>query len=182
MRYRGGELPKCNPPDAVRQVVAAPLQDALQQQLAQVLPENLSLTEGGGGLTSLFSVLRWVRVAAELTPLIALVLFALMTLLAIRTPRELLRWWGIPLLVAGLLGFLAGVLIGPAAGGFLNLTVLARLSASVTPGIVLILRQVVSAIASGIARPIILDALLVSVIGGGLLLVARFAPMEVAPA
>jgi hypothetical protein len=176
----GGDLPKCNPPEAVREAVAAPLQAVLQDQLAQIFPESLSMASGGGGLESLFSALRWVRVAAELTPLLALFFFGAMTLLAIRTSRELLRWWGITLLVAGILAFLAGLLIGPATGGFLNVAVLSRLSASVAPGIAQILTQVASAVASGIARPILLDALLVSVLGGGLLLAARFAPKEMA--
>jgi len=175
----GGELPKCNPPEAVREVVAAPLQALLRDQLAQIFPESLSMASGGGGLASLFLTLGWVRIAAELTPLLALFFFGAMTLLAIRTSRELLRWWGISLLVAGILAFLAGLLIGPATSGFLNLAVLSRLSASVSPGIAQILAQVASAVASGIARPIILDALLVSVLGGGLLLAARFAPKEV---
>jgi hypothetical protein len=173
-----GTLPKCNPPDAVREAVAAPLQAALQKQLGEIFPTSVSLASGEGGLGSLFSALRWVRVAAELTPLIAFVLFGLMLLLAVRTGRELLRWWGIPLLIGGVLALLAGVLIGPATGGFLNFTLLSRLSASVAPALAQLLAQVTAAIASGIARPIMLDALLVSALGGGLLIAARFAPNE----
>src|SRR5574341_991396 len=78
-----GALPKCNPPEAVREAVAAPLQAALQDQLAQVFPSSVSLASGEGGLANLFSALQWVRVAAELTPLIAFGLFGLMSLLAV---------------------------------------------------------------------------------------------------
>jgi hypothetical protein len=38
------------------------------------------------------------------------------------------------------------------------------------------LTQVTAAIASAIARPIILDAILVSILGGGLFLAARLVP------
>jgi len=172
----GADLPKCNPPDQVRETIAVPLQAALQEQLGQVLPGSVSLASGGDGLASLLSTIGGVRVAAELTPLIALFLFGLMSLVAVRSPRDLLRWWGIPLLISGILALLAGVVIGPATGGVLNTAVLSRLSASVAPALAQMLTQVTAAITSAIARPIILDAILVSILGGGLFLAARFVP------
>jgi hypothetical protein len=172
----GADLPKCNPPDQVRETIAGPLQAALQEQLNQIFPASVSLASGEDGAASLLQTLGWVRVAAELTPLIALFLLGLVTLLAVRTGREFLRWWGLPLLIGGILALLAGVVIGPATGGVLNTAVLSRLSASVAPALAQMLTQVTAAIASGIGRPIMIDALLVSILGGGLLLAARFVP------
>ena len=174
----GGELPKCNPPAAVREAISVPLRAALEQQLSQIIPASVSLASAGGGLASLFSALGWLRAAAELTPLIALFLFGLLSLVAVRSWRDLLRWWGMPLLIAGILALLAGLFIGPLGSGVLNGMVLSRLSASASLALTQLLAQLTAAVASGIARPIILDALLVSVLGGGLLVAARFVPEE----
>ena len=173
-----GELPKCNPPEAVRAVIAGPLQSALQEQLGQMIPGSFSLTETGGGLMSLFSALRWVRTAAQMTPILAIVLFVIMTLLAVRTIRDLLVWWGWPLLSAGLLGLLGGLIVGPAATTIIGAMVIARLPTSLGAGVSLLLRDVVSALASGLAKPILLDAALLTAIGGILLLVLRFGPRD----
>jgi hypothetical protein len=105
-------------------------------------------------------------------------LFAAMTLLAVRTAHELLAWWGWPLLSAGLLGLLAGLIITPAAAGLLNLMVVARLSASLSAGFGLLLKDVAAALAAGLARPILLDAAVVAALGGALLLFLRFGPKD----
>lgn len=174
----GGELPKCNPPERVREAIAVPLRAALEEQLGQMIPASVSLTSAGGGVGDLFSALGGLRVAAELTPLIALFLFGLLVLVAVRSWRDLLRWSGLPLLIAGILALLVGLLIGPAGGGFLNGVVLARLSASASLALTQLLGQVTAAVANGLARPIIMDALLVSLLGGALLVAARFVPEE----
>lgn len=173
-------LPQCKPPDAVREAVAAPLRSALQEQLNQVLPDSLSLSGESSGLQGLFKTLRWVRVAAELTPLVALLFLGAMTLLAVRTARDLLRWWGWPLLIAGVIALGAGLLVAPAATGLLDITLIARASQTVGAGIAGLLSNVASAFAAGLVRPIVLDALLVSVLGGGLLVAARFTPQDAA--
>ena len=174
----GGELPRCNPPDAVKDALSVPVRAAIEEQLNQVLPDNLALGAAGGGLQGLLATLRLVRTAAILTPVLALILFGAMTLLAVRSIWELLRWWGWPLLMGGLISMGAGLLIAPAATSLLDTTLIARLSDALGPAIAALLSTVAGALAVGLVRPIILDALLVTALGGGLLIAARFAPQE----
>jgi hypothetical protein len=175
-----GDLPQCNPPDAVREAVAVPLRSAVEEQLSQVLPDSLSLSGEGSGLQGLFTVLRWVRITAELTPLLALFFLGTVTLLAVRTAHELLRWWGWPLLIGGFIGLGAGLLVAPAVTGLLDLTLIAQVSQTLGPGFAALLSGVASAFAACLVRPIVLDALLVAVLGVGLLVAERFRPEEAA--
>ncbi len=48
--------------------------------------------------------LRTIRLGARLSPLIPVALLWLVALFAVRSWRGLMRWWGIPLLLAGLIG------------------------------------------------------------------------------
>jgi hypothetical protein len=174
----GGELPRCNPPDAVKQAISGPLSALLEQQLNEVLPESLGIGGAGTGLQGFFTTLRWMRVAAALTPLLALLLLGVMTLLAVRTAVDLLRWWGWPLLIAGLLSLCAGMLVAPAFTAMMDATLIARLSEAAGPGIAALFSGVASAVAAGLVRPILLDALVVSLLGGLLLILERFSPRE----
>jgi hypothetical protein len=135
----------------------------------------------GGGLQGLFTALRWVRIAATLTPLVALLLLVAMTLLAVRTARDLLRWWGWPLLMAGLVSLGAGLLVAPAATTLFDATLIGRLSRAVGSSIAALFSSAASALAAGLVRPILLDALLVSLLGGALLVAAWLSPQEVGP-
>jgi hypothetical protein len=165
----------CNPPEVIREAIAVPLRSTLEQQLDQSLPDSIAL-QNTGGLDGLFATLRWVRTAAQLTPLLVILLLAAMTLLAVRTPWDILRWWGWPLLAAGLFALAAGLFVAPAATSLLDATFVARMAETVGAAIASLLSTVTSTFAAGLVRPIIVDALLVAAVGGVLVSVSYVTP------
>lgn len=107
----------CRPPDSLLQVAMPLIQTALKQ-LAGQLPDELVLlstnpapgSTGGNLSTSLVTTVRNARLIMRLSPDLPLGFLFLITLLAVRTPKNWLRWWGIPLCVTGLVAAL-GVLV-----------------------------------------------------------------------
>lgn len=100
----------CKPPDSVLNMISGEIQDELAT-LASLIPDQvvlLSPTIGanpgllGGGLTgSIPSIILIMNIA----PAVPLVFLLFITLLVIRSPRDWLHWWGIPLFLSGLLAF-----------------------------------------------------------------------------
>jgi hypothetical protein len=52
-----------------------------------------------------FETFRWVRLANRLSPLLPLVLLLLVTLFGVRSLKGFFLWWGIPLLIVGVIAF-----------------------------------------------------------------------------
>ena len=108
----------CRPPDSTLKEAGPVIQAALGQ-LAGQLPDQVVLissnpaqgsTAGNPTANSLATSVRNARLIMRLSPDLPLGFLLLISLLAIRTPKNWLRWWGIPLCVMGLVASL-GVLV-----------------------------------------------------------------------
>lgn len=100
----------CRPPDSMLKEAAPLIQAALQQLVSQIPNEVVLLssnstqgsTGGSSSTNSLVTSVRNARLLMRLSPDLPLGFLLLISLLAVRTPKNWLRWWGIPLCVAGL--------------------------------------------------------------------------------
>jgi hypothetical protein len=108
----------CRPPDSLLKQ-AEPLIQAALRQLAGQLPDQAVLlpsntapgsTGGSSSSSSLVTTVRNARLLMRLSPDLPLGFLLLISLLAVRTPKNWLRWWGIPVCVTGLVASL-GVLV-----------------------------------------------------------------------
>lgn len=97
------DLPICRPPEEILTALAPTLGGLQAELAASQIPDELDLTGSmqGGDVPDLAPILMGVR----LIPFLPVVLLILITLLTVRSLRGLLRWWGLPLLFAGLAGF-----------------------------------------------------------------------------
>ena len=100
----------CNPPEALWSSYQPQIQAAVAQIVAR-LPDETDLASPSGKSSSsnpsgrdFRAVIQNLRAGVHLTPLLAVALLALVTVLAVRSLPGWLEWWGIPLLAAGLLG------------------------------------------------------------------------------
>ncbi len=124
------ELPTCKPPDDVLAAAAPRIQRMLNEVVAD-LPDEADLSQvfkgegedesgttpppdSGGAMQGPLPFLRTIRLGARLSPLIPVALLLLVVLFAVRSWRGLMRWWGIPLLLAGLIGAALAVALLPA--------------------------------------------------------------------
>jgi hypothetical protein len=135
---------ECRPSDEVMAQIKPQISPALGE-VAKDIPDKLDLLEqarGAGALNleqyglpigprQLLQIGRWI---VRLSPILCIVILILVTLLVVRSWRGFLRWWGLPILAAGIGVVLTAVAI------WLGLDVLIsigreNLPAYVSPGV-----------------------------------------------
>ncbi len=115
-------LPLCRTPDNIWTGYQLRVRLAVREEAAKI-PDRTDLTGGAASGSEgqaqegrQGSWLTEVRRALGLAPLVALGLLAGVTVFGVRSLRGLLQWWGVPVLLAGLLGaalaLLADVVLG----------------------------------------------------------------------
>lgn len=124
------ELPTCKPPDDVLAAATPQIQAMLTEVVAD-LPDEADLSQmfkgegeeesgetpppdSGEAMQGPLPFLQTIRLVARLSPLVPLILLLLVALFAVRSWKGLMRWWGIPLLMAGLIGAALAAAILPA--------------------------------------------------------------------
>jgi hypothetical protein len=161
-------FPFCEPPEPLRGLLVGALTGSLRW-MADALPADLPVLDQDYSSTDdlllVKEQVRMVRFVARWGILASLSLLGMIMAMAVRSWRGLTRWWGVPLLLGGLLAFVPVVL-----GAALLKVLLARMAASVSaiPALGEIVQSLGGAIGSAILRPQAMQALLFT--GAGLLL------------
>lgn len=117
-----GELLGCRPPDEVLTLMSIPIQASLRLFASQIPDEQVLLTPESGENSASPGPLgpgpvggiRLARLLMRLSPDVPLLLLLFISLLAVRTPKGWLCWWGIPFFFAGL--FSVGAALTASAG------------------------------------------------------------------
>jgi hypothetical protein len=112
-----GELLMCRPPDQLIEMVTPLLQSVLDASVS-LIPDNKVISIPAAGSSANFGPfgkgpvggIRLALTLLRLGPDVPLFFLLLVSLLVIRSPRELLRWWGIPLFFAGLLAVILALI------------------------------------------------------------------------
>jgi len=165
-------FPYCEPPEPLRGVVVSALTGALGV-LGQTLPARVAIVdqefEDTDKLLETKEQVRMLQFVARWGFLVALGLLGVITLLVVRSWKGLTRWWGIPLLLGGLLAFLP-VLLG---GRLLHLFV-ERMAAGFSglPALMELAQALAAAIGAAALRPQAWQAAVVTAIGLALLLLS----------
>lgn len=148
-----GSLALCSPVPELLDLLTPFIQTQLAAAV-DTLPDNEALTPLQVGASRSFGpfgdgavgAFRLALTLLRLSSLVPLLFLLLVTLLAVRTVRDFLRWWGIPLLGAGLLvlplGLLGEALFEPAWVGLLS----GRLPDTLSVGLVGTAHDVVRAV------------------------------------
>lgn len=172
----GGDLIFCKPPDEAITLVA-PLIAAQLQFMAGRVPDELVIlsTAQSASLLDERAQLNRVRAAMRLSPLLSLVFLLAITFLAVRGLGDWLKWWGIPFLVAGLIGAIFSV-----AGSSVVSAVLVQLIKSRAPASMpLILLEtgenLLAAIVRQFLKPVVIESIMLAVVGLAMILAAAYA-------
>ena len=94
-----------------------------------------------------------------------------LTVLAVRTLRDLLIWWGWPFLLTGLLGVALGLFASPLLAWGVERVVLTKLASIFPADVSSSLRAVVETALREMLKPVIWESLVLFVIGLAFLLV-----------
>jgi hypothetical protein len=185
-------LLQCRPPDDVLAQAQPQLQQALREA-ASGIPDEVDLLQpvrdsgmlsanAGGNLPApprrLLLYGRWI---VRLSPLLCLGLLFLIALLAVRSWKGWLRWWGLPILSTGVAALLLAV--GVWAGLSFSIP-MARdnLPPNVAAGLFDMLVSIVQSVVRQFALALGLQSILLSVVGLGMLILSLFLPGRKPPA
>jgi hypothetical protein len=185
-------LLECRPSDDVLAQAQPQLQQALREA-ASGIPDEVDLLQpvrdagvlsanAGGNLPApprrLLLYGRWI---VRLSPLLCLGLLFLIALLAVRSWKGWLRWWGLPILSTGVAALLLAVGVW---AGFSISVPMAResLPPNVAAGLFDMLVSIVQSVIRQFAMALGLQSILLSVVGLGMLILSLFLPGRKPPA
>jgi len=182
----GGETDEfllCNPPENLMEGVEILMREAIQSA-ASGIPEEMTFDVplldvpastdidvfGGDPIQSFFAVRRLL----SYTLLIPIAFLLLVTIFAVRSLREWLLWWGVPLLFTGLLGLIFSALSLPILGWVVPRLIGEATPAGVTPDLYSIALDLGNAIFRQVTRKIMVQAGVMAAIGFGFAISAFF--------
>jgi hypothetical protein len=185
----GSETPWffCEPPEPQRALLTTAVTQMVVEQ-ARAMPSQLALVPAGTSqatpgmsLEQVLALKERIRLARLLSRwgwILPLSLLGLIMALAVRSWRQLGKWWGIPLFVGGLLTLLLLVTSGRLANRYL----LPALALSNTPAVVSsILTGVMEGLVAAVARRLLLHGMVITLAGALLLLLLLVFRGRVAP-
>lgn len=154
----------CNPSDELLDLFQ-PLLQAQMQTVASTIPDSLDLTPDVEGTVHPLDGLRSARAWMRISPYIPIGLLLLITLFAVRDLRGWLSWWGIPILLGGLLGILLSAIIGPLIQWAFSLIILPRLPDFLPDSVIDTIRDLLTTVLSGVTAPVLIQSLVLVFIG-----------------
>lgn len=166
----GGELVFCNPPEESI-VLIKPMIEAQLKTYAENIPDTQTVLKDVG-LNTQFLEAQSVRVLMRLSPLVPLALLMLITVLVVRSLQSWLRWWGIPMLIAGGLGLLFSLMAGPILQSLFNLLFLSRVPMGLSGSVLDLSYDIFTSVAHNLVENMALYALITAIIGAAMTLSA----------
>ena len=160
----------CNPGEDALALAQPIIQSTLQTASAGIPDSATLIHPDDPNLQNPLRAVRALRAILRLSPLAPLGLLFLVTLFAVRDAKSWLRWWGIPILIAGLIGLVTALAAGPIADWGFAKFLLPRLPAGLPNSMMEIMRGLESAALAGIARPIAIQSAVLAF--GGIAMVA----------
>lgn len=170
-----GQISLCNPPEAADGIIR-PIIHAQLQLATAAIPDSITLAsaDSATGKPNLRERLKIARFIMRWSPLLPLGLLFILTLLAVRSLRGWLQWWGFPFLITGFMGLISGLIGGPFVGLVLS-QLLARRLSSYLPAILLSnSSQLASAIVGQMLKPVIIESLILGGLGLIMVLITAF--------
>lgn len=182
----GGEMDDfllCNPPEILMDVVDPLMREAIQSAASGIPDEmtfelpfldisgSTNIQEfGGDPIQSVFAARRLLRFAL----LIPITFLLLVTIFGVRSIRDWLLWWGVPLLFTGLISLVFSTLSLPILGWVVPRLIGEAAPAGVTPELFSIGVDLGNAVFSQVTRKIMVQAGVMAAIGFGFTISAFF--------
>jgi len=165
----------CNPPPEILQLLHPLIQFQLQATAAAI-PDEVPLVPDADPATaqSRLQGLRAFRLIMRLSPLIPLALLFGITLLAVRSFKGWLAWWGWPLMLTGLIGTLTGFAGAPLVRRLLENMIAKRAAISTPPEIADAIRSIVDAALRQMLKPAGWESLFLFIAGSSMVLISFY--------
>jgi hypothetical protein len=173
MALSAQEIQFCNPPAELRSALV-PVIEFQMQATAAALPDEIPLIKprGDSAQGDPRDRLAIIRLFMRLSPLVPIGLLLLVTLLAVRSLKNWLEWWGIPLTVTGFCTMFLAALGGPVVRVMLQQALAGNLPAYLPVSILDFTTDMAGTAAREIMEPVVGQGLILGVVGLIMLLVS----------
>ncbi len=160
-----GDLILCNPPEEMMGLVT-PMIESQLQFMTIGFPDEVTLVKGTQSDTPNDPRIRLsrVRTAMKLTPILPLVFLFGLTILAVRSLGDWLKWWGVPFLVTGGISYLVAVIGSPTLSLIIQRAI-QKQGADLPPVLISTAEETVGAVTRQILKPVSLEGLILAVLG-----------------
>src|SRR5512139_649604 len=161
-----GNIALCNPPEEAVGFFAPFIQSQLQT-ITATFPDQIALVPGteSGTPNDPRLKLQWVRSGIVFSPFFLFLLLLTISVFAVRSIRDLLVWWGWPLLITGGLAAMIALVGSPLIGAILQLIIQIYGAAFLPPMLASAIGETASAVASQMLVPVILQGFVLAMIG-----------------
>lgn len=172
----------CNPPEEMLGLMQPLIQSGLQTAAAGI-PDTVTLIQPNSpNIQDPLNALRTLRAILRFSPLIPLGFLFIVTLFAVRDSKDWLHWWGIPFLLAGLLGLAFASMAGPLTDWAFLTYAAPRFPDIMSSSLRELIRDLIMAALSGIAFPIMIQSIVLGLIGILMLFATRLKIFKPRPA
>ncbi|MBN1305597.1 MAG: hypothetical protein JXA13_14255 [Anaerolineales bacterium] len=150
------------------------LAEAIPAQTPLITTLDIEGMEDDPQTADAVSGIHQLRYALLLSPLIPLGLMLLITLLAIRSLRDWLRWWGVPVFFAGLTNLVLAILFSVSIPDFWPVILSQEIPASLSTGLLQLMLDILTSISGKLVGNILLGSILLLSTGLALWIVSGF--------
>ena len=169
-----GGLVFCRPPEFVLPIVVPIMQELMITAAAQ-LPDQVTIIKppAAGALPSKtgpfgadpIATLHTVRILIRLSPLLPLAFLLLITLSIVRTFKNGMLWWGIPIFVSGVMTFVLGITTIPIFNWAWGIFIIPIIPSIIPPDITGLGQELARFIVHIISNEVIIQAIILLGIG-----------------
>lgn len=164
--FAGGQIELCNPPADMLPLLA-PIIQGQMQFTASIIPDQLTLVTAPLQ-NDPRERLQTTRLLMRLSLLLPIGFLLAVTIAAVRSVRDWLNWWGIPIFITGFTIFMIGILGAPVFGIALE-SILSRQLPDYLPAFLLdFTGEFASAMVRALLNPVLWQGLALTVIGVGM--------------
>lgn len=152
----GSDISFCNPPDSILDI---DLQSAIVNTIESaidIVPDQVTLIPASSTQSQDLESINDLRKIMRLSPIIPILCLFMITLLAVRSLRDWLVWWGYPLLFAGFISVLFAWISAPLASGFYQIVIGPSLPEQMPPDIAIVIKDLVVSIIRNAIQPVVI--------------------------
>jgi hypothetical protein len=178
----GGDISLCNPPEEMMSMLTPLLKSQLQFITLAFPDEVILIPDTQSGTPSDPRIqLNTARLLMKLSLLLPLAFLFAMTLFAVRSLTDWLKWWGLPFLILGGISLLAALLGSTTLGFIIQRIILNQGFGFLPPTLLATMRETVNAVAQQILDPVVMQGILLAILGLLLFLVGVYLTKKQSP-
>lgn len=167
--FFSGNIALCNPPPQAMGLVRPLIQSQLQTVTSSI-PDAVTIIPTTG--TDPRPRLHVIRSAVRFSPYFVFLLLLAVAVFGVRSFRDLLIWWGWPLMIAGVMSTFIALIGSPIISWLLQFLIQTQGMVFLPPLLSATIAETAGAVANQILSPVIIQGLVISFLGAMLLVLA----------